>query len=56
MRGFLIVMMTIGAFWVTDASVFHGRFRQVLWQEASVKGQTFNYQVQYQVNRMVRIR
>jgi hypothetical protein len=51
MRGFLFLIVVIGATWAIDTYVFDGRYQYDAWQMAKYQGQKFNDEVHYWINR-----
>jgi hypothetical protein len=51
MRGFLILVVAIGAFWAIDVLAFDSRYSNAVWRETKYQAQQFNYEVKRWLNR-----
>jgi hypothetical protein len=51
MRHLVFLIAIAGILFVIDATLFRGRYRAELWQEATHTGQAFNREVEYRLRR-----
>jgi hypothetical protein len=54
MRGFVILLVVVGAVWAGDRFANHGRYGDAFWREAKYRGQAASDDIKHWLNKYTR--